>query len=499
MTVKLNPVVLSSDGSRHQSLPTGAFIDDASIDKSALVSKKDGNILTSVDDGLYAAASTIDPQSLISSDSDNALTTGNDKKLKVVTPATDPKSFISQDLDNDLTVDASGKLKVAVTDVASDIVSNATNNALTQASDKKLFVRVVSTDAGNVLTTGSDNGAFANAHAVVSTATVGNLLKVSSADAKLVVSSADVASEMQSKLAIVSTQANNALTVGTDKGAYLDKDALKVYSAGQGVTINGTTIAVNAGTGLTFSGSQLVVDDSKIHNITVPASEKILSINAGNEMTTTLTATYDSNSYLTLSGKNGAEVAKVYIPSGGSVLKSVEVVTNPAGQEPGTYFKFVFEISGKEETVFARLPDASTVVAGSGITVVSADNVDTVSAKLKADGGLGVDAAGLYVSANYATADDLAKVSAVANKNKTDIATLQGNVATLTTSVATNTTGVAEAKVAAAKAQAQADTNKEAIANLELNAAYLTVATSEPAPTSLSNGRGVLYPSTDLL
>lgn len=499
MTVKLNPVVVSADGSFHQSLPTGTFIDDASIDKAALVSQQAGNTLTAVSDGLYVVPTSVEPKSLISADAGNVLTTGSDDKLKVEIPATDPKSLVSQDLDNDLTTDAEGKLKVAVTDIATDIISNATNNALTQASDKKLYVRVVSTDAGNVLTTGSDNGAFVNAHAVVSTSTVGNLLKVSSSDGKLVVSSSDVQSEMQSKLAIVSTQANNALTVGTDKGAYLDKDALKVYSAGQGVAINGTTISVSAGEGLTFSGNQLVVDASKVHSITVPSSEKMLSINSGNEMTTTLSATYDSNSNLILSGINGVEIAKVYIPSGGSMLKSVEVVTNPAGQEPGTYFKFIFDVGGKEETVYAKLPDTSTVVAGGGISVVSTGSTDTVSVKCKTAGGLAVDDGGLYISANYAMQSDLETVSAIAQTNKTDIATLKGQVSTLDSNVATNTAGIAANKTAVEKAQAQADSNKQAIADLELNSASLTVTSSEPAPTSLSNGTGVLYPSTDLL
>ena len=499
MTVKLNPVVVSADGAFHQSLPAGTFIDDASIDKAALVSQQAGNTLTAVSDGLYVVPTSVEPKTLISADAGNVLTTGSDDKLKVEIPATDPKSLVSQDLDNDLTTDAEGKLKVAVTDVATDIISTATNNALTQASDKKLYVRVVSTDAGNVLTTGSDNGAFVNAHAVVSTSTVGNLLKVSSSDGKLVVSSADVQSEMQSKLAIVSTQSGNALTVGTDKGAYLDKEALKVYSAGQGVAINGTTISVSAGEGLAFSGNQLVVDASKVHNITVPSSEKMLSINSGNEMTTTLTATYDSNSNLILSGINGVEIAKVYIPSGGSMLKSVEVVTNPAGQEPGTYFKFIFDVGGKEETVYAKLPDTSTVVAGGGISVVSTDSTDTVSVKCKTAGGLAVDDGGLYVSANYAMQSDLETVSQIAQTNKTDIATLKGQVSTLESNVATNTAGIAANKSAVEKAQAQADTNKQAIADLELNSASLTVTSSEPAPTSLSNGTGVLYPSTDLL
>lgn len=499
MTVKLNPVVVSADGSLHQSLPTGTFIDDASIDKTALVSKQDGNVLTAITDGLYVAPSTVDPQTLVSADSGNALTTGSDSKLKVVIPATDPKSLVSQDLDNDLTVDDTGKLKVAVADVATDIVSNATNNALTQAADKKLYVRVVSTDAGNVLSTGSDNGAFANAHSVVSTATVGNLLKVSSADGKLVVASADVVSDMQSKLAIVSAQADNALTVGTDKGAYLNKDALKVYSAGQGISLNGTTIGVNAGEGLSFTGNQLVIDADKIHNITVPASEKILSINAGNEMTTTLTATYDSNSNLILSGINGVELAKVYIPSGGSILKSVDIVTNPAGKEPGTYFKFVFEVSGKDETVYAKLPDTSTVIAGGGISVVSTDTTDTISVKCKTAGGLAVDDSGLYVATNYALQSDLENVSSIAQTNKQNIATLQGTVTTLGDSVTANTANIAANKTAIDKAQAQADANKQAIADLEVNTAGLAVTTSEPAPSSLANGHGVLYPATDLL
>jgi hypothetical protein len=499
MTVKLNPVVVSSDGSQHQSLPAGTFIDDASIDKAALVSAQAGNTLVGLSDGLYVAPATVDAKTLISSDAGNSLTTGADNKLKVSVPTIDAKSLVSQDLANDLTVDADGKLMVEATDVANDIVSNATNNALTQASDKKLFVRVVSTDTGNVLSTGSDNGAFANAHSVVSTATVNNLLKVSSSDGKLAVASSDVRTEMQNKLTIVSAQSDNALSAGSDKGAFLSKDDLKVYSAGQGISISGTSVGVNAGTGLAFSGSQLVVDATNIHNITVPSTEKILNINSGNEVTATLTATLDSSSNLILSGKNGVEITRVYIPTGSSILKSVEIVTNPAGKDPGNYFKFVFEISGTDEVVYAKLPETSTIIAGAGVSIASTDTTDTIAIKCKTAGGLATDDSGLYIAVNYAMQTDLENVSAMAQTNKQSIATLQGTVTTLGDSVTANTTNIAANKTAVEKAQAQADTNKQSIADLELNTAVLNVTSSEPAPSSLSNGTGVLYPAVDLL
>lgn len=520
MTVKLNPVVASEDGKLLKSLPTGAFISDASIDKEALVSKQTGNIIISKDDGLYAEAPAIDPRDLVSTDTDNALTTDASHKLKVVIPeAEQPKPI--------------------------DFISTDAGNALHRGTDDKLFTRTVSSDAGNLLSIGSDSGASLTASALVSTADVGNMIKVNPDDGKLLVETSDIAAEVKTELQVVSTDSGNLLSVGTDKGAFLSKSAIPEvtsYTAGSGIAISNHVITVDIGDGLKYSGNRIAVDATEIKSITVSSADKLLSLSSGNVLSATLTASYDENSNLILAGKDGTEIAKVYIPSGGSILKSVEIVTNPSGYPEGNYFKFTFTTaSGDTQIVYTAIPSTSAIAAGNGIAVSTDSSVSTVSAKVKVGGGLGLDASGLYVSANYAMQDEVATLSTTVQSNTQNISTLSSKEATLETTVAQHTTDLstvqskvatteasvstltsdmatvqsdmstAKSDIATAKsdittaksdiasAQTAIETVKGDVQTLVVDSSRLTVASEEPSADSLKDGAGVLYPASDLL
>lgn len=232
MSISMKPVVLTSDGKRHIDLPDGATLDNGAIDKA----------------------------SLISTDAGNNLAVGTDGNLVAKSP--DVSNIVSKDLDNVVKVDADNRLKVTAADVALDITAGVANNALVRHTDNRLYVHTVSSDTGNILSTGADSGALLKTHDLVSTALVDNLLTVNADDNKLVVDSEDIISKLLGNITVVSKQENNAIVAGSDNGAYLSKDQLGGgYTAGQAISINEKVINVNAGTGLKVNiNNQLTVD-----------------------------------------------------------------------------------------------------------------------------------------------------------------------------------------------------------------------------------------------
>jgi hypothetical protein len=73
----------------------------------------------------------------------------------------------------------------------------------------------------------------------------------------------------------VGTGSNGAITIGTDSMTWIQPFTATTYSAGNGITITGSTIAASLGTGLTFSGSTIVPDftvDSQYQESIVPTA-----------------------------------------------------------------------------------------------------------------------------------------------------------------------------------------------------------------------------------
>lgn len=237
MSISLKPIVLSTDGKEHQQLPTGATLAPESIDNASLVSADAGNIIK----------------------------TGTDGKLVATVEEVKPADLISKDIDNVAIVDSYGKLKVTAGDVAKDIVAAVTPNAMYRTNDNRLAVRSVSSATTNVLSVGSDGGAYLQAHDLVSTSTLNNCLTVASADNKLLVDVDNVIDKVKGNLTIVSKDADNIITAGSDKGAYLNKSAIGGgYTAGLGVTITNSVINANVGSGLKINATNQIVVDADL-------------------------------------------------------------------------------------------------------------------------------------------------------------------------------------------------------------------------------------------
>lgn len=140
--------------------------------------------------------------------------------------------------------------------------------------------------------TGNSNGALGNIDGVASAA--GNVLLVKNQSSQLQnglyvvtqlgdgsnpfiltrVTAMDTAAEMNAMIAVEfgSTLANtlwlsNAadnITVGTDAITFTQLNSPTNYTEGNGINISGLSIAVDAGTGLTFSGGALVIDTTVV-------------------------------------------------------------------------------------------------------------------------------------------------------------------------------------------------------------------------------------------
>ena len=338
---------------------------------------------------------------------------------------------------NQLSIAADSKLFVPAVDVPDpgDQISTDVGNIIQEGTDDKFFARAVSTDADNLITRGSDNAALLTASDAVSAGTAENLLKVNATDKRLVVSKTDVVSAVEDALTIVSDDTGNLLSKGSDGGAFLSEDDIPdELTAGAGITIANGRVSVNAGTGLAINvaTNELIVDTSEIQTISLSASEQILALTSNGVLSATLVPQYDAlTGNLTLYGKNSEVVGRVYIPGAASALKTVEVVTNPTGYAAGTYFKFTWTTVSGDTSVYVQVPSTSTINAGNGIEATSSGDIITIAAKVKTDGGLLNSAAGLEADFDKVAAkSDLDALTDRVSDAEDDITALKGRMDT---------------------------------------------------------------------
>lgn len=559
MTVTFVPGELKSDGSRQRPLD-GSVISDKYIDKPALVSSDADNLLKTGSDGsllvdrkdipaasapsasdyvsaesgnqlkvsavdsklFVAKPEAVNPASLVSGVSGNAVTVAADNKLYVASAdVPSPADMVSSDAGNRITVGSDSKLFVASQSVTpSDLISTDVNNSLVRGSDAKLKVKVVSDDAGNLLTRGSDLGAMVKAADMISNGSAGNLITENSVDHGIEVKTSDVQTLIDASLnakVIVSDDAGNLVTKGTDGGAFLSgADLPDAVSAGAGVAVDAGKVSVLAGHGLAVNGTtnKLYVneDDLDFKEISLAATEKILSLSAAHELSSTLSMSYNSSTgYLTLLGTGGQAVDSIFIPGAEQALLGVEVVKNPAGYEAGTYFKYTFATAGGNVVSYVKVPEGSTTAGGNGITAVTSDGVATVSAK--AGLGISVDSIGINVMPEPDRGLTVSS-SGVAVKVKSgggvvvDADGLSVDPSVVPTSASlealTERVHAAENDIDALETGLDStNTNlsnlKNTVDALELNASALSVSNTAVDPGTLDNSTGVLYPATDLL
>lgn len=459
MTVTAKPIVLNDDGTKHVALSDGSYIDNASIDKDSLLSKDPDNLLKTGSDGqLLVAKSDLPAYSasdFISADAGNQVVLGSDNKLLVADKpiadlvSADDNVLVVNPIDNKLQVDPE-KIKKLANDeakqVASDLVADAVDSVV-----------IVSADANNLLVRGSDNGAKVTSSDLLSNGSAENLIKVNAVDQRLEVAKSDVqdvAKAVIADSAIVSADAGNIIIKGSDKGAYLSLAALPTQvSAGSGIAVDGGRVSVNVGKGLGVnSANQLYVDANALTAVSLETTEKILSLTSDNVLSATVSAQYNAaTGYLTLLGKNSKTLSSVYIPGASSMLQSVDVVTDPAGQPAGNYFRYTFTTTAGSNVIYVPVPAATNLAAGNGIAVSTAGDITTVAVKTKAGSGITVDADGLKADTSVLATQD-------------EITTLQNKVEAIDT------------------------------ANMDF-----TISSTTVDPNTLDKGEAALYPSEDLL
>ena len=482
MAENLKPVVISSDGSKHVIATEGEKLDSQFINKETLISSDANNQLKAGTDGnLFvppAEQQTIDPATLVSAEAGNTLTTAVDGKLFVPAPATPdvptPAELISTDL----------------------------GNSITTGTDSKLISKAVSTDANNLIKRGGDNGAHLTGSDIISSGTEENLLSVNAVDHRVQLPTAKVVEIIDHKLDdlhIVSIDADNKLSVGSDGGAYYSGADAPTVTAGEGIKVRDGEVSVVYGHGLAVNETtnKLYVneEDLDIQAVSVANTDKILSLSA-NVLSATVSMTYNAGTgYLTLYGKNGEQLSTAYMPGSTSALISVEVVTNPDPEHQGTWFKYTYSTASGTTVAYVKVPEGSTINAGNGISAVTVDGVTTVSANASAIGGISVDNAGIAVKvkANTGLATDSSGLQTVLKTNGGIVATADG-LAVDTTIVPTE-----EALQVLSERVTEAEADIAAMEPKVAEAITLTTVATQPDPSVLQPGEGQLYPAEDLL
>lgn len=361
------PLVFDDASQQHRPLRVGETLTNNAVPVSAQA----GNLLSVAADGLFVADPGQPVGPPVSPAEGNYLRLAADGGLYV-----GGNDVLSNGDDNLLRIDATDK-KIKLT--KADVVDAAST------------IKIVSGDTGNMLTVGSDKGAFlasSTVAAAVPVSTDPNNILTKDPMGALLVSSTTLASDL------VSPTTPNALVIDSTGKLYVDPVPV--------ITPDDLRSA--------DADNQLVLgsdDKLYVHKVTpagfVSQTDKILVVsNDGKVLSTAFQAVYDQiTGNLTFLGKNGEQIAQVVIQSQGSVLESVSVVTDPPGMPPGTYLAMTFRKNdGSTETVYADLSAVGDVyTAGNGIDITNR----VISAKVAANGGLELTSDGLQLNAATAT------------------------------------------------------------------------------------------------
>lgn len=253
LLVEKFPVVSSDKGN----VLTPGSDGGALLDLRDVVSPASGNIIrTAKDGGLYAAATDI------SKDADNLLGYGKDKGISL-----SAGDILSNDRGNLLHVGPDNKLALTREDMAEVTVVSRDAGNLIQAgvADHGAYLDangILSNDANNALSIGSDGRVILKKHDISTSAIVseegGNFLRASTLDGGAYLDASGVLSHDKDNLLAqgtdgkvvmtrealqippaVSTDDDNLLRVGVaDSGAYLDSDSVLSNEAGNLLSVS---------------------------------------------------------------------------------------------------------------------------------------------------------------------------------------------------------------------------------------------------------------------
>lgn len=362
---------------------------------------------------------------------------------------------VSKDAKNLLTVDDEGLCVKA-----SDIVSRSPDNMLSVGADGRLFISgtispEVSTDDYNYARIGRDGGLFISGNDILSNGDI-NLLTIDPTDHKIILTRAGLLKAMP----LVSTDKGNVISSGSDGGAYLTIDDLitdddpLLFVNGDKQIATSIKLKYNPGNGALDLIGQ---NGDVITSVTVPTSTSSLKgvyllngkpdamgattagdyhfslqysmdngISWGAPIPVIVTATKGMESAGTLPGVEGVNKVRAFfhdlqaesiVSANKATLvfsdetkltvtpgigETTFTFTPAVGIETGVFLCFVFLLSdGTVQDVYVDLSTLVDVYApGDGISITAGD-VPIISAKVKDDGGVLVDSSGLHLDLNW--------------------------------------------------------------------------------------------------
>lgn len=208
------PIVRDAANKQFTELPDGQFVDVSTIPLDGADSSGAPNLLKHAPDGLVVYASDC-----ISSEKGNALEV---RGGKMYVP--------------DMSATADG------------LISKDDGNKLKLGSDNGLFVSqtVVSVDADNLVTVGSDGGAKLTPNDMLSNGHI-NLLTIDPVDGKIILTEENI----QDNLPVISQDEGNLVHPGSDKGVYLSMD--DILNRGDAILYEDKDGRISSGLSLAYS------------------------------------------------------------------------------------------------------------------------------------------------------------------------------------------------------------------------------------------------------
>lgn len=538
---KYKPIVQTQDGKGHQTLPDGAALDYGFIDNADLVSETAGNLLktdtaegqqgkliVTLAAGLGIVLGTggilsIDADALVSGKDGNLITSTVDGRLYA---HVEPKSLLSTD----------------------------ENNELTLGSDLKLYLKGagISSDEGNLIKRGVDMGAFLSAELLIANASTTNVL--TSNDKGLL--QVDI-KDIQERLDFAKYSAGSGIkisdagviSVDYGDGLALRSDGKLIVSYGSGLTISrfgelmvdqDAILTVPADEGmLSYTSGQLTSTIAAAYDSTTgyftllgkngKELSKVLMPGAAQALYTVEQVTNPSGqpagTYFKYTFKTATGESVVFVPV-------PDLTAIKAGQGISiTQDGFTFTIAPKLKLGGGIAASAEGLYIADEYAVKASDfnalkgRVESQAAALQSletttqthsqqIGALQSDVQTATTAANAAQTTAASAATQVAQASAASREALQEALAAQTAaSSAASTANAAQttatqAKVAASEALSEAMALEGSIKDLDdrvtaieeegVAGSSTTIATSEPTDASMANGSSVIYPAASI-
>lgn len=251
---------------------------------------------------------------------------------------------------------------------------------------------LISSDAGNLITEGSDGGIRLTASDLICDAgNCDNLLQTCD-DGKIFVERPNIVSKQKGNL-ITEDRADGSAMLGFSEAVSEDDGNLvskgkdgKLAVMGKNLvsTDKANLIKVTDGGRLEFTVDDMLSD----------VACNVIDVDKNGKVKLCLGMEYDVISgKMNLTGNDGAVIDSITVPSAASVLDSVELVKDPSATMKGYFLKLVFITSGERlMTIYADMNSLSDIYkAGKGIELT---NGYTINVKLASNSGLEFDSSG---------------------------------------------------------------------------------------------------------